>query len=498
MSESGKTNSQVAIIGAGPAGLTAGYALTKAGGTPIVLEADPEYVGGISRTARYKGYHFDIGGHRFFSKSKEVEDLWTEILPDDMLVRDRVSRIYYKRRFFDYPLKPTNALLTLGVVEATRCVASYAKAQLHPRRNPSNFEDVIVNAFGQRLYEIFFQAYTEKVWGMKCTEISADWALQRIKGLSLRTAIFNALKLEKLKPGKREVIKTLIDQFRYPRRGPGMLWEACASRIREAGGEVRLGCSVERLRREGERWEVGYRGPDGTPQTVLADHVVSSAPLSALARMIEPAAPAAVRAAADRLRYRDFITVALVVQGRSPLPDNWIYVQDADVQVGRVQNFGAWSPEMLPDPDSACYGLEYFCFEGDAMWRQSDEELIALGTRELEKLRLVPELRVRDATVVRQPKAYPVYDDHYAEAVREIRAWLEAACPGVHPVGRNGMHRYNNQDHSMMTALLTVENIQAGERRFDTWRVNEDAEYHEAGTAGADETLRHGAQTVGA
>ncbi|MDY0001821.1 MAG: NAD(P)/FAD-dependent oxidoreductase [Polyangia bacterium] len=481
---------QTAIIGAGPAGLTAAYALTKRGARPVVLEADPEYVGGISRTTRYRGYRFDIGGHRFFSKSREVEDLWTEILPDDMLVRDRVSRIYYKRKFFAYPLKASNALWSLGFGEATRCMASYARARVRPRPAPSNFEDVIVNAFGERLYEIFFKAYTEKVWGMKCTEISADWALQRIKGLSLKSAVVNALKLDRLKPGKKEVIKTLIDQFRYPRLGPGMLWEACADRIRAAGGEVRLGCEVDRLELEGGRWRVGFRELSGGGRgELLVDHVVSSAPLSQLVRMVRPAPAPEVLEAAARLRYRDFITVALVADGRSPLPDNWIYIQDADVKVGRVQNFGAWSPEMLPDPESACYGLEYFCFEGDQLWSSTDEELIALGRREMEHLKLVPELVIRDATVVRQRKAYPVYDDHYAAAVDEIRRCLERDYPGIHPIGRNGMHKYNNQDHSMMTGLLAVENILAGERRFDLWRVNQDAEYHEAGEAGAEETI---------
>jgi protoporphyrinogen oxidase len=475
----------VVVIGAGPAGLTAAYELSKQGARVTVLEADPEYVGGIARTARYKGYHFDIGGHRFFSKSREIEDLWTELLPHDMLVRPRSSRIYYKGRFFTYPLRAVEALRKLGPVESLRCVLSYARARVAPVPDPRSFEDWVSNQFGRRLFEIFFKTYTEKVWGMSCKEISADWAAQRIKGLSLATAALNALRPQRGRRGG-DVIKTLIDTFRYPRRGPGMMWEACSARIRELGGEVRLGARVVgcRLARDDGQWTVEYIDADGTHHAVHADHVISSAPIQDLVRGIEPSMSATARSAAEALRYRDFLTVVLILQDRGAVTDNWVYVHDPGVRVGRVQNFKSWSPEMVPDPAMACYGLEYFCFEGDELWTAADPDLIALGRRELATIGLARDADVVDGCVVRQPKAYPVYDEGYARNVATIRNEIAAAYPGLHLVGRNGMHKYNNQDHAMMTALLCARNIVAGRALYDVWRVNEDAEYHEEGTAG--------------
>jgi protoporphyrinogen oxidase len=477
---------RVAIIGAGPAGLTAGYLLSKRGVPVTVLEADPEYVGGIARTARYKGYHFDIGGHRFFSKSKEVEDLWTELLPDDMLDRPRSSRIFYNGRFFAYPLKATEALLKLGVFESVRCVLSYGKARLMPVRNARSFEDWVSNQFGKRLFNIFFKTYTEKVWGMSCKEISADWAAQRIKGLSLTSAIVNAVLPKRTPKNKGQVVKTLIDTFRYPRRGPGMMWEACAARIREMGGAVRMGATVVglALNRGTRRWTVTYQDAAGARHTIEADHVISSAPVRELVNGIEPRMSDASRAAANALRYRDFLTVVLILKDRGAVTDNWIYIHDPGVRVGRVQNFKSWSPEMIPDPAMACYGLEYFCFENDSVWNAADADLIDLGRREVAKIGLAAAEDVVDGCVVRQRKAYPVYDDDYARNVEVIREELEREYPNLHLVGRNGMHKYNNQDHAMMTAMLTAENILAGKPLFDVWRVNEDAEYHESGDAG--------------
>ncbi len=478
---------QVVIIGGGPAGLTAGYLLAKQGVPVQVLEADPRYVGGLSRTAQYKGFHFDIGGHRFFSKSKAVEDLWTELLPHDMLDRPRSSRIYYRGRFFSYPLRAADALAKLGVIESARCVASYLWAKLLPAPQPRNFEDWVSRQFGRRLFSIFFKTYTEKVWGMDCREISADWAAQRIKGLSLGKAIIQSLGLRRNKGRGDQVIKTLIDSFRYPRKGPGMMWERAARLIEQMNGEVLMGRKVTALEfdRAARVWRVTMQDGDGRQSTVEAAHVISSAPLRELISGITPPLSQQARDAATALRYRDFVMVALILKDRQLFADNWIYIHDPGVKVGRIQNFKSWSPEMVPDPALCCYGLEYFCFEGDGLWTSSDEKLIALAAEELEKLGLAARSDVLDGCVVRSPKAYPVYDDHYAASVSVIRAELERDYPGLHLVGRNGMHKYNNQDHAMMTAMLTVENILADRQLYDVWRVNEDAEYHEAGTAGA-------------
>jgi len=496
----------VAIIGAGPAGLTAAYMLAKAGVRVTVLEADPARVGGISRTIDYrseraggKTFRFDIGGHRFFSKSREVEDLWTELLGDDMLVRPRLSRILYGGKFYAYPLRGAEALRNLGLLEATRCVTSYAKSHLFPVRNAKSFEDWVSNRFGTRLYSIFFKTYTEKVWGMPCTEISADWAAQRIKGLSLRTALISALLPPRDARDRSKQIKTLIGSFRYPRLGPGMMWDAAARRVRELGGEVRMGCRVNGLElidsggpQCGRRWRVAFADASGQLHAIDASDVISSAPLHELVPSISPRFPVPALDAAARLKYRDFLTVALIVRPKQQFADNWIYVHEPGVRVGRVQNFGSWSPDMVPDPSLACYGLEYFCFEGDGLWSMTDADLIALATREIAQLGLARSEDVIDGHVVRQPKAYPVYDEHYARHVTEVREAIVQGYPGLHLVGRNGMHKYNNQDHAMMTGMLTARNIIAGSPTYDVWTVNEDAEYHEAGSAGVTTVSENG------
>ena len=478
---------QVVVIGAGPAGLTAAYLLSKQQVPVTVLEADPQYVGGISRTVSYKGFSFDIGGHRFFSKSQQIEDLWTELLPDDMLERPRLSRILYRGQLYSYPLKPLETLAKLGPLESARCFASFLKACLKPCSNPRSFQDWVTNQFGSRLFEIFFKTYTEKVWGMSCKEISADWAAQRIRGLSLWSAIRDGFASKAPNEDRRQVIKTLINTFRYPRKGPGMMWSACTEKIRRMGGQVLLGERVIECRRHSRaaRWTVISENADGRRSSFECESVISSAPLRQLVQGLQPGLSAPAVRAAEALRYRDFLTVAVIVRDRRNLPDNWIYIHDPGVKVGRIQNYKSWSAEMVPDPAFACYGLEYFCFENDGLWNSSDDELQALAARELQALGIADAADVVDGCVVRQKKAYPVYDDDYAANVDVIRREIQENCPGLHLVGRNGMHKYNNQDHAMMTALLTAENIIAGAELYDVWNVNQDAEYHEEGEGSA-------------
>lgn len=473
---------KVAIIGAGPAGLTAAYLLGKANVAVTVFEKDPTYVGGISRTESYKGFHFDIGGHRFFSKSQEVEDFWTEILGDEMLERPRSSRIYYNNNFFSYPLVAMEALLKLGIFQSILCVLSYLQAKVFPIKNPKNFEEWVTNQFGKRLFNIFFKTYTEKVWGIPCNEISADWAAQRIKGLSLSSAIWNALFPNKNKKKGDGVIKTLIDSFRYPKSGPGLMWETCVEKSKALGVEILMDKGVKNIELKGDLWSVHTSNGD-----VLQgfSHVLSSAPMRELIPCIIPALPQKSLTAASKLGYRDFLTVVLICKDEDAFTDNWIYIHDPKVKVGRVQNFKSWSPYMVPDPSMACYGLEYFCFEGDGLWTSSNEDLIALGKKEISQIGLTNENSVIDGYVVRQPKAYPVYDHEYKEHLLDIREGLES-YPGLYLVGRNGMHKYNNQDHSMMTAMLAAKNIISGSQLYDVWDVNEDAEYHEGGDRGAE------------
>ena len=484
MSSRSDQSVDVAIIGAGPAGLTAAYLLTKAGYSVTVIEKDPHYVGGISRTVAHEGFRFDIGGHRFFSKSREVVALWNEILPHDFIDRPRMSRIYYEGRFYSYPLRAFEALRNLGLVRSALCMASYARARLFPRKDVTSFEDWVVNQFGHKLYSIFFKTYTEKVWGMPCDTMSADWAAQRIKGLSLGKAVLDGVKRSlglNRRPNDGMATKTLLEHFRYPRLGPGMMWEAARDHVIAGGNTVLMGHALKQLTLDQvtQRWRVAGSDADGETVTIDAAHVISSAPMRDLAGRIHPVPETLGNALA--LNYRDFLTVALMIRSADLFPDNWIYIHDSKVKVGRVQNFRSWSPEMVPDPEIACVGLEYFCFEGDGLWSASDDELIALATHEMAQLGLAQAQDVVGGAVVRQEKAYPVYDERYAANVEEMRGELEARYPTLHLVGRNGMHRYNNQDHAMMTAMLTVRNIQAGARVYDIWAVNEDAEYHESG-----------------
>ncbi len=396
-----------------------------------------------------------------------------------MLTRGRLSRIYYRGRFFAYPIKAGNALWNLGPFEAVRCLASYARARLQPVKNPRNLEDWVRNQFGWRLFSIFFKTYTEKVWGISTKELSADWAAQRIKSLDLWVVVRTAL-LPGRKSGRRgEIVTTLIDRFRYPRLGPGQMWERVSEISAAKGHPVLLGRSVEKITHERRAvTSVSTRTEDGVTETHRGTHFISSMPMRELVAKLDPPAPETVRSAAGALGYRDFISIALMIDRANVFPDNWIYIHDPGVRVGRIQNFKNWSPDMVPDQSKTCLGLEYFCFEGDGLWTTTDSELVALATEELGRLGICSAAEVFDGVVVRQRKAYPVYDDSYEEHVAVVRDYLAAALPNLYLAGRNGMHKYNNQDHSMMTALLVARQIANGSE-LDPWKVNADAVYHE-------------------
>ncbi len=468
------TERKVVVIGGGPAGLTASCMLSQAGIPSLVLEKD-NIVGGISRTVNFKDYRFDIGGHRFFTKIPEVEKFWKDVLGPDFLRRKRLSRIFYNRKFFYYPLKPFNALLGLGIGNCFLIGGSYILARIFPSKNEETFEEWVSNRFGKRLYNIFFKTYTEKVWGIPCNEIRAEWAAQRIKGLSLTSAVKNAL----IKPrngDKNGVIKTLIDEFDYPKFGPGMMWEAVADRIRENGSEVWLGAEVVGIRTSNGAVTALEVKRNGKTELVTGTDFISSMPIREAVRKFKPAVSREFLDAAGSLNYRDFLTVALVIDKAEMFPDNWIYIHDSRVKVGRIQNFKNWSPHMVPTPDKTCVGLEYFCFEGDELWNAPDDRLVEYAKDELEALGFAKKADVEDGTVVRMPKAYPVYDAVYKESLNDVRKFLDG-IPNFQLVGRNGQHKYNNQDHSMLTAMLAAENIQGA--RHDLWQVNRDPEYHE-------------------
>ncbi|MBV9819147.1 MAG: NAD(P)/FAD-dependent oxidoreductase [Solirubrobacterales bacterium] len=457
----------VVVLGAGPAGLTAGYQLTNAGKPVIVLESSGQ-VGGIARTEVRDGYRFDLGGHRFFTKVKEVDDLWHEIMQEEFLRRPRQSRIYWNDKFLEYPLQGMDVIRKLGFVELSRCLASYAWAAVKPKDREDTFEAWVSNRFGKRLYQHFFKTYTEKLWGVSADEIRAEWAAQRIKGLSFfsaaRAAFFG---------NEGNQIKSLISEFNYPRFGPGQMWEQMTADIRARGGEVRLNAPVTRLRvDDGSVAEVVAGG-----ETLYPSHVISSLPLRTTVGITEPQAPPEVRDAARGLRYREFLTVLLVIDGEDPFPDNWIYIHQPGVRVLRIQNFKSWSPWMVPNATDASIGMEYFCFEGDDLWSRDDEDLVAMAGREIEQLHLARADRVKFGFVERVHKAYPIYDELYAERVQTIRGWLQT-IGNLTQVGRNGLHRYNNSDHSMLTAMRAVDNILLG-THHDIWSVNAESVYHE-------------------
>ncbi|MCX7823933.1 MAG: NAD(P)/FAD-dependent oxidoreductase [Verrucomicrobiae bacterium] len=456
------------IIGAGPAGLTAAYELARRGHRLAVLEKSNQ-VGGIARTETYKGYRFDIGGHRFHTKVGEVQRLWREMLGPDLRRTARLSRIFYDGRFFHYPIDAWDTLRNLGVVESVRIAASYLKAKLVPHAQEETFEEWVIHRFGRRLYETFFKTYTQKVWGIPCSMIRADWAAQRIMGLSLMTAVVNAT----LGTGKN---RSLIKEFDYPLLGPGMMWERFKEAVEQRGGRVCLGAETVLLRREGARIKsVTVRTAAGT-QEMAADHFISSMPLGELIGRLDPPPPARVLEAARGLKHRDFILVGLIIARAELFPDNWLYIHTPDVRVGRIQNFKNWSAAMVPDPRKTGLGMEYFCTEGDDLWTRTDAGLIGLATGELVHLGLAHADEIEDGIVIRQPKAYPVYDTDYRKNLQVIQEFV-ATLTNLQTIGRNGLHRYNNQDHSMLTALLAVRNLEG--ESHNLWDVNTERAYHE-------------------
>lgn len=470
----------VGIIGAGPAGLSAAYKLREKHIPCEVFEQDKAYVGGISRTVVYKGYRFDIGGHRFFSKSDVVEKFWAEVLEDRLIERMRLSRIYYNDKFFNYPLSPYEAFRKLGPIYSFQCFFSYLKVKLFPIREIKSFEDWVINNFGRKLYLTFFKTYTEKVWGIPCSEISADWAAQRIKGLSFYSLLKSLFQKQKGTSGNKHVIKTLIDRFRYPILGPGQFWEEIQRVLNEKQPTVFMHHDVVGIRRVAGKLELTFKTAGGETKKCF-DHLISTMPVNKLIAAMDPAqVPAEVKTAANHLKYRDFLIVALIIDAADLFPDNWIYIHDPKVNVGRIQNFKNWSPSMVPDERKSCLGLEYFVNKHDRVWSMADADLLKLAEAELRTLGLIDSrTKVEDGSIIRVPKAYPVYDDQYKEHVAVIRAYIEKEYPEIQLAGRNGMHRYNNQDHAIMTGFLAAENIAEGSPKYDLWNVNNDASYHE-------------------
>ena len=463
---------RVIVAGAGPAGLAAARDLSAAGVDVLVFEQAAR-VGGLARTESYRGYRFDIGGHRFLTRVPEIQRQWEETLGDEFLEVPRLSRIFYRGRFFDYPVNLANVVRNLGAWESARIAASYLAARMRRSSGERTFEQWVTRRFGRRLYETFFKTYTEKVWGMPCSEIGADWAAQRIRGLTLRTAVAGAIH-------RRSRVASLAREFHYPRLGPGQMWERYASLIAAAGGTVRVGTAVTRLHHDGrrvDRVEVG----DSHSETLQAGHVISSLPLGTLLERLDPLPPTDVLAAGRALRHRDFILVGLIVDAPSTFPDTWLYIHGREALVGRVQNFRNWSADMVPDAGHASLGMEYFCSVGDAVWSRTDAELLELATRELQVLDLAPGARVEDGCVIRQEKAYPVYDAGYRAHVETIRGYL-ARFENLQTIGRNGTHRYNNQDHAMLAGQLAARNV-LGERH-DVWAVNTEASYIEDSPVG--------------
>lgn len=466
---------KVIIVGGGPAGLTAAYELGRHRIPSIVLEQHA-LVGGHARTESYKGFLFDVGGHRFFTKVEAVNQLWRDVLGEAFITVPRLSRIYYNRRFFYYPLKLWNVLRGLGLTNSALILFSYMRAHFFPHRQEENLEQWVINRFGQRLYRTFFKTYTEKVWGQPCTKIRADWAAQRIKGLSFTSALRNALSNSN---GNR--IKSLIEQFQYPILGPGMMWQEVGKIAEARGSRIRLNTEAVQIHRTGHHIDSVTVRCGSQEEVISGTDFISSMPVNLLIARMTPPPPEPVLAAARRLSHRDFLMVALIVNRKRLFPDHWIYVHSPEVRVARIQNFKNWSAQMTPDPNKTSLGLEYFCSVGDELWEMPDPDLIELAKQELETIGLARHSDVEDGMVIREPRAYPVYDPGYQDNLEVIKQYL-STFDNFQTVGRNGLHRYNNQDHAMLTAMLAVRNI-LGERH-DLWRVNTEEEYHEEITEG--------------
>ena len=473
------------IIGAGPAGLTVAWQLVHMNRDLLVLEADPDYVGGIARTVQYKGNRFDMGGHRFYTKSGKINRLWEEMLPEDFLHVPRLPRIFYRSNYFPYPLQVLPTIRNLGLFPSIQIILSYVRARLFPLTPEESFEDWVVNRFGRRLYETFFKSYSEKVWGIPCTEISKDFVAQRIRGFSLTSAIKKAFSIS----NKREEVKTLITHFLYPRLGPGQLWELARDQVVARGGRVEMNKQVQRVyHKDGKVTKV--MTTDGSEYE--GTHFYSTMTLKDLINALDPPPPSHVAHAADKLKYRDFLTVALIYDKKEMFQDNWIYIHDATVKVGRIQNYKNWSIHMVADPEMTCLGSEYFCNQGDEFWNMEDYELIDLAAEEIETIGLGSKDLCVDGCVVRLANTYPLYDFHYRENRATIKEWLNGYFTNLSPAGRGGLHNYNSQDHSMMAAILAVQNLIGEDAEFDLWAINTDEEYAEVGVGdqGVEERMR--------